>query len=381
IEVDDQGKPLPQEQSLNRKLFVGGEIELEEGETKLLKPLKIINYPKLMKRQGKSPVISIGFKDVKGSSYQDIETKVKRQVRNLYRNHRYLKKYIQAEETLLDDVQKQQLNRYFTYDLSKDDLENSLLFLSELLYAHFGKPVYILIDEYDTPINNAFLKCANTPDQFGKVLELFGGLLGAALKSNTNLKKGLITGIFRLAKANILSGLNNLGEYTLLDRRFASSYGFTQQEVDELLGKFPTSPPRSEIQRWYNGYKFGGQVFYNPWSIMRCLELGGILDHYWIDSGGTKLIDSVLLSDEVQHKLQALISGQSITSTIEKHISFDALKEPDTEPLYSLLLFGGYLNPDIALPGLDSDTYQLSIPNHEVRYIHKRRLLEWVRKK
>ncbi|MEN0016323.1 MAG: PD-(D/E)XK nuclease domain-containing protein, partial [Bacteroidota bacterium] len=136
-----------------------------------------------------------------------------------------------------------------------------------------------------------------------------------------------------------------------------------------------------EIRNWYNGYTFGDQVVYNPWSVMCCLETGGVLDCYWIDSGGTKLIDSVLLSDEIQHKLQALISGQSITSTIEKHISFDALAEPDTEPLYSLLLFGGYLNPGAALPGLDSNTYQLSIPNHEVRYIYKRRLLEWVRKK
>ncbi|MEO1219709.1 MAG: AAA family ATPase, partial [Bacteroidota bacterium] len=179
----------------------------------------------------------------------------------------------------------------------------------------------------------------------------------------------------------MFSDLNNMREYTLLDKGFTTSYGFMQQEVDELINKVPMTIPPDEIRNWYNGYTFGDQVVYNPWSIMCCLETGGVLGCYWIDSGGTKLIDSVLLSDEIQHKLQALISGQSITSTIEKHISFDALKEPDTEPLYSLLLFGGYLNPDVALPGLDSDTYELSIPNHEVRYIYKRRLLEWVRKK
>ncbi|MEO1301455.1 MAG: AAA family ATPase, partial [Bacteroidota bacterium] len=254
-------------------------------------------------------------------------------------------------------------------------------FLSELLYAHFGKPVYILIDEYDAPINEAYVECKDKPEEFSKVVKLFQYLLGATLKSNPHLKKGLVTGILRIAKSNLFSDLNNMREYTLLDKGFTTSYGFTQQEVDELLNKVPMTIPPDEIRNWYNGYTFGDQVVYNPWSIMCCLETGGVLGCYWIDSGGTKLIDSVLLSDEVQNKLQALISGQSITSTIEKHISFDALAEPDTEPLYSLLLFGGYLNPDVALPGLDSDTYQLSIPNHEVRYIYKRRLLEWVRKK
>ncbi|MEO1219693.1 MAG: AAA family ATPase, partial [Bacteroidota bacterium] len=238
IEVDDQGNPLPREQCLNPKLFAGGEVDLGFEETKLLKPLRINDYPSLMKRQGQFPVISIGFKDVDGKSYQKIEEAIQTQIVDLYKNHGYLQQYVQDDKTgWLFDSDREKLQRYFAGKLSETDIKNSLKFLSELLYKHFGKPVYILIDEYDMPINRAYLKC--TSEELKNVLELFRGILGAALKGNPYLKKGLVTGILRLAKADLFSGLNNIRAYILLDRRFATSYGFTEQEVDELLSKVP----------------------------------------------------------------------------------------------------------------------------------------------
>ena len=376
IEVDEQGAPLPQEESLNRKLFVGGEVELDSGDTKLLEPLKISSDPASMKYQGKFPVISLGLKDVKGSSYQEIEEDVKDQIIELYTEYGYLKQHIQAEASLLEDSQKEKLQRYFKGRINKKDLKDSLHFLSKLLYKHFGKPVYVLIDEYDAPINNAYLALRGRPKEFAEVLQLFRGLFGAALKSNPYLARGLITGILRIAKANILSDLNNLREYTLFDKRFASSYGFSEQEVDQLLDQVPIVTDREAIQHWYNGYNFGDKLVYNPWSIMCCLSNEGALDYYWLDSGGTHLVDLALLSDEIQEDLQTLVVGGSITSHIMKHISFEVIQNP--VGLYSLLLFSGYLNP-ASIPGA-KDSYRLSIPNYEVAYIYEQRLLEWVSK-
>ncbi|HJD56513.1 MAG TPA: AAA family ATPase, partial [Rickettsia endosymbiont of Sericostoma sp. HW-2014] len=321
IEVDEYGIQLPQEQRVNYKLFSGGEVDLGFDETKELKPLKIANVANSMKRQGQFPVIIISFKGIRGSSYQEIEVGIKSQIINLFAKHRYLERYIKQDEKLLIDAQKEILQRYFTGKLIEDDIKNSLKFLSDLLYKHFNQKVYILIDEYDTPINSSYMEFGHT-EEFNQVLKLFRAIFGNSLKTNDSLQKGVITGILRVAKANLFSDLNNLTECSLLDERFSNSYGFTQAEVDELLTKVPTTTKPEEIKNWYNGYNFGGEVIYNPWSIMQCLASKGKLDHYWIDSGGTDWIDHVLLSDEMQQNIQALVAGKTITSSITKHINF-----------------------------------------------------------
>ncbi len=163
IEVDDQGRPLPLDKRVNHKLFVGGEMDLGFDETKVLKPLKIASITNIIKRQGQSPVIYINFKDVKGSSYEEIEEGIKDQIIILFANHRYLK-YNITHDT--EYAQKEKLNRYFSGKLNQNDIKDSLRFLSKLLFRHFSQKVYILIDEYDTPINNSYLK-------FGKKSEAF----------------------------------------------------------------------------------------------------------------------------------------------------------------------------------------------------------------
>ncbi|WP_375334100.1 AAA family ATPase [Candidatus Tisiphia endosymbiont of Xenochironomus xenolabis] len=375
IEVGEYGNPLPQEQRVNHKLFSGGEVDLGFDETKILKPLKIANVANSMKRQGQFPVIIISFKGVRGSSYQEIEVGIKSQIINLFAKHRYLERYIKQDEKLLIDAQKEILQRYFTGKLIEDDIKNSLKFLSDLLYKHFNQKVYILIDEYDTPINSSYMEFGHK-EEFNQVLKLFRAIFGNSLKTNDSLQKGVITGILRVAKANLFSDLNNLTECSLLDERFSSSYGFTQAEVDELLTKVPTTTKPEEIKNWYNGYNFGGEVIYNPWSIMQCLASKGKLDHYWIDSGGTDWIDHVLLSDEMQQNIQALVAGKTITSSITKHINFADINKP--EGLFSLLLFSGYLNPAAKMS--EQDIYELSIPNYEVKYIYQKRMVQWVSK-
>ncbi|HJD59506.1 MAG TPA: ATP-binding protein [Rickettsia endosymbiont of Omalisus fontisbellaquei] len=373
IEVDEKGIALSEENTVNHKLFIGGEIDLSFGESKKLKSLKIANIANAMKRQGQFPVILLNLKDVKGSSYQEIENGVVYQITTLFGNHRYIKNIL----NLLDEGQKRQLEKYFSGKLDKDDLKISLRFLSELLFKQFNQKVYILIDEYDTPINSAYIKFGGGSKEFEQVLELFRGMLGSSLKSNPYLEKGVITGILRIAKANLFSDLNNITEYTLLDEEFSKFYGFTQEEVDELLTKVPTNTAPSQIKDWYNGYNFGGEIIYNPWSIMQCLAHKGTLDYYWLDSGGTSLIDKALLSDEIQKDLQQLAAGKSIISPITKQISFADIDKPIG--LFSLLLFSGYLNP--TTKESEENIYELSVPNKEVRHIYKTRMLQWVTNK
>ena len=378
IEVDAQGVPLPVELCVHRKLFCGGEVDLgfNTGETKQLKPLKISAHKEIVKRyQGQFPVISLGLKEVRGASYEEIALGIKKEIEQLFDRYLYLE-----GQPWLTQRQERQLADYLSGEISTLALKDSLRFLAELLYQHFGKPVYLFIDEYDTPIHSIYLRVAKQhPEQLESVLELFRGLFGAALKSSDYLEKGLVTGILRIAKAGLFSGLNNLSECTLLDKHYCSSYGFTEEELTALVQQIPIQTTLEEIRHWYNGYTFGRQRtrLYNPWSIMSCLRSEGALDHYWIDAGSTELIDKALLSDGVQENLQALVAGKSIELAIVKKISFMDIQKP--KGLFSLLLFSGYLNPEEG--DAARGRYKLAIPNFEVQYIYEERVLEWVLRK
>ena len=383
IEVDEQGVPLPEEGCFNRKLFAGGEVDLGlgTGEKKQLKPLKIAQHKEIMAGyQGQFPVISIGLKEVHRGSYEKLEKAMKTQVLKLYAKHRYVKKYALMEEGPLEDVEKEKLQRYFKGNIGTEDICDSICFLSQLLYIHFGKSVYVLVDEYDTPIHQIYLRVAKEhPEQLEETLDLFRGFFGAALKSNEHLEKGLITGILRIAKAGLFSGMNNLSECTLLDKHYCSSYGFTQEDVEALIAQIPIQTTLDDIRYWYNGYTFGKQStsMYNPWSIMSCLRNEGVLDHYWMDSGGTALVDQALLADGVQEDLQTLATGGAIEMPIMKKISFDDITS--SIGLFSLLLFSGYLNPEEG--DAISRHYKLAVPNFEVQTIYEERLLKWLAQK
>ncbi|WP_375319043.1 AAA family ATPase [Candidatus Tisiphia endosymbiont of Oplodontha viridula] len=377
IELDNEGNPLPHDKQVNYKLFVGGKVDLglASGKKKLLKPLKISEYQDLiLDYQNQFPVIFITFKSVEGSSYHDIEQGVKSQLRKLFQAHSYL-----SDSNKLKTSEIADFNQYLFGEVTLDNIKNSLAILSHLLYKHYNKKPWVLIDEYDTPINSAYRWFGTNEVEFQKVLEIFRGIMKSTFKRETGdqelpVERGVITGILRIAKAELFSGLNNVSEYSLLDDEFSKFYGFTQIEIDELLTIIPTTTNHEEIKNWYNGYTFGREVIYNPWSIMQCLARKGKLDHYWLDSGGTALIDKVLLSDEMQEDLQNLAAGKIIISPITKQISFADINKPIG--LFSLLLFSGYLNPTVQ--NSEENIYELSAPNREVRYIYKVRMLQWV---
>lgn len=194
---------------------------------KELKPLKIASHQNAIKRLGQFPVISISFKEVKGGSYEEIAEGVKAQIINLFVQHRHLKQYTEDGSDALEESQKEKFSRYFKGNISKEDLNNSLKDLSELLFKHFRQKVYILIDEYDTPINSAYLEFGYNINEFNKVLKIFRSIFGSSLKSNDYLERSLIAGILWIAKANLFSDLNNPTENTLGDEGFSKFYGLT----------------------------------------------------------------------------------------------------------------------------------------------------------
>jgi len=378
IEVDEHGNRLESKNCINSKFFCGGELDLglKSGAKKVLPPLKISKYEDIIENyQGEYPVINISFKEVKGESYDEIMNGVKEQITKLFLNSSFLKKYLEPNNNTLATVEKNRLSRYYDGTPNLEDIKVSLQFLSGLFSKHFHRNSYILIDEYDTPINTAYINFGDKPE-FKSVTNLFSGIFSSALKGNEFLEKGVITGILRIAKANIFSGINNISECCLLDKKFSKSYGFTQEEVDELISHLPYPNLSEDIKKWYNGYTYGGEVVYNPWSVMQCLANEGTIDAYWIDSGNTGLIDKTLLSDDMQPALQKLVSGEDIILPITKHIDFNEIDEPDS--LYSLLLFSGYLNAHVV--DFASKVYALSIPNEEVKYIYEKRILKWLTK-
>ncbi|CAG8721035.1 6628_t:CDS:10 [Gigaspora margarita] len=364
LEINEKGEPLSLAERSNDKLFADLEISKDQ---------------KSMEEQGKYPVILFNLKNTKGDSYQEIENEIKDRVIKLFADHLYLEDCLKPDYKLLSSAQKDKLSRYFSGNINKTDLHTSLVFLSELLYKRFNQKVILLIDEYDETLNDAYVNFfTHKPKEFERILHLIAKILGNALKSNNiYLKKAVLVGILKIAKANIFSGLNNVAEYGLLNKRFTEYYGFTQNEVDNLLTKVPLVIDKNKVKEWYNGYNFGGQSVYNPLSIMRCLLEEGTLDSYWMNSGSTALIDQTLLSDDIQEDLQTLLNGKSITKELYGEIAFEQIKD-SRNIFYSLLVFAGYLNPK---PTDQLDFYELSIPNREVRKIYKERMIQWVARK
>ncbi|HJD67338.1 MAG TPA: ATP-binding protein [Rickettsia endosymbiont of Bembidion lapponicum] len=373
IEVDVNGNVLADEEKINKKLFSGGKINVRYNEPKKLCPLKIASVSYVMKRQGEFPVIFLSLKDIKGNNYQIMESKVREKIIKVFEDYEYL-----LNSTYISSLDKKKFEDYLSNNITIDRIHSSLLFLSKLLFKHFKQKVYILIDEYDTPINEAYCKFGDKTE-FENVLELFRGIFGSCLKGNEYLEKGFITGILRIAKANLFSDLNNVTEYTILDNNFSQFYGFTESEVSKLLNHAFVEIEQTQIRDWYNGYKIGEKLLYNPWSIMQCIS-SKKLGHYWVDSGGTALIDTVLKSDDIQQDLQRLLENKKLTKYLHKQISLMDIND-NKDVFFSLLVFAGYLNAELDNRDDEYPLYSLSIPNKEIRSVYVNHVKDWISNK
>ncbi len=335
----------------------------------LYKKLKIWQTGEdIMKHCGKYPVIILSFKDAKADNWDKTLYHIKQEIIKIYEKHYYL-----LEADILRDYEKVKFNKILTETASEGAYEISLKQLSEYLYRYHKQQVVILVDEYDTPIQSGYQK------YYDEVVSFMRNLLSGAFKDNAYLYKGVITGILRVSRESIFSGLNNLSIYSILDEEFADKFGFTEQEVMQIIKDFKVKIDYSQIKKWYNGYKFGEVTnIYNPWSILNfVVSKGQRFKPYWTNTSGNELIKSEIKqknADNIREELLKLINGEVIVKDIEENFVFPDLDNRKSL-LWTLFTFSGYLTSRNQVARKE---YELSIPNYEIKTIFQDTILEWL---
>jgi hypothetical protein len=343
------------------------------------------NGKSCMDFRGKYPVIMLNFKSLGQNNFNEFYGMFKNMVTNLYLEHDYLlksDKLKESEKTLIEKI----IN-----DIAHDrHYKEALKRLINYLHRYWGERVIVLIDEYDTPFQKAIhsqMHLNDNGEYFENLRTLMGTFLGDGLKDNEDLQSGVMTGIVRIAGAGIFSQLNNLDVWTVLDEHFSEYFGFTQEELTQLLAHTRKSSEFQSFSDWYNGYEFGGRIIYNPLSVMKALHRNDF-DSYWLDSSNNQLIHDSLLSPhddayrfEINEALAAWIRGKGIKKVISKGLIFDNHLN-SLEHLWILLITAGYLKVQspAPLPGTNKIEYVLQIPNQEVRNIYTDILIEWIKK-
>ena len=336
-----------------------------------------------MNKLGKYPVILMSFKDLGGNSYEKILENLKIKLSANFSQHRYL-----LTSPQLDDIDKQKLTRYLSTEITEAETQDAISFLMRCLYNHFGKNIWVLIDEYDNAIHRAYTKFGKDKthpsqfsDEFDKLLDLFRDFMSAAFKDNAYLERGVITGILRIAQANLFSALNNVKEYGVLDERFASYYGFEQHEVDTLCKQHQIpAHKQKQLAAWYNGYNYGGLKLYNPWSIMNYIaDKGKYLKNYW-EATSYGALQNLTINEDLQQELQDLLSKKinSIQVYLRSGLHLKVLSDGETNGMKVLLLLAGYLNPVYQDSEEYKRSYAVTIPNQEVRIALGDLIQKWI---
>ena len=330
------------------------DIKNKEENKKLFENLKISNS-EYMSEQGKYPVIFISLKDLKGNSWEENFILIKKYIKNIYMEFYNL---------------KDKLNPIFKNDFEKIVMEKedadwlyALKNLSNYLYEYYGEKAIILIDEYDAPIINAFDK-----GYYNEAVNFFQTFYSSALKTNNSLKYGILTGITRIIKEGIFSGLNNLKVDTILNKKYSEYFGLLESEVVEMLDYFGMKYKIEEVKEWYNGYIFGESEVYNPWSIVNYIDNREI-KAYWANISGNTLLEDMLnhVGESVYEDLKRFTDGESIEKYISDGTTIKSLLSNDNE-IWQLLLYSGYLTKDEKQEKeSDSNVYNLKIPNKEIR--------------
>ena len=334
------------------------DVRNAEENRKLFKDL-YIEKSEYFKEQGQYPTIFITLKDTKKNNWEECFSKIKIILRDLYGEHNYIKDKLSINE-------KEEYDKIL---FKKDDAEydNALLNLTKYLYNYYQKKVVLLIDEYDSPLITA--------NQFGyykEAINFFRDFLSSALKTNSNLKMGVLTGIVQVAKEGIFSGLNNVKTYNILGDKFETFFGLSEEEVEKALKYFEMTYEIKEVKRWYDGYKFGNAEVYNPWSIINYLSDRG-LQAYWVNTSDNALIYDNLKNSTVDvfKDLEALFEGKAIKKEISPFFTFEELSKFDG--IWQLMVYNGYLKIN---EKLSNDEYMIKIPNYEIQTFFKKGFID-----
>ena len=334
------------------------DVRNKDENRKLFEGLKIFGS-EYMREQGKYPVIFVSLKDLRADTWEDTFENLKSFISDLYAEFEDMREIMNKRDKIKFDK--------IFYEEEKGDYETSLKLLSNYIYKYYGKKVIILIDEYDAPIINAFDK-----GYYNEAINFFQVFYSSALKTNDSLKYGILTGITRIIKEGIFSGLNNLKVDTILNKKYSEYFGLLESEVIKMIDYFEMKYKIEEVKEWYNGYIFGDKRVYNPWSIINYVDNGEI-KAYWANVSGNTLLENMLdqAGEDVYTDLKRFTDGESIEKYISDGTTIKSLLSNDDE-IWQLFLYSGYLTKakeQIEIDGTSEYTniYNLKIPNKEIR--------------
>ena len=328
------------------------DVKNKEENKKLFEGLNI-SKSEYFEKQGEFPVISISFKNYNKNDWESGFKSIKSTISDIYAKFEYL----------MEHLNKRDLKKFEDIWLEKDegDWERSLLNLTKYVYEYYEKKVIVLIDEYDQPIINSYIK-----GYYSETIDFFKSFYGSVLKDNEYLEMSVITGILRVAKENIFSGLNNLEVHTILDSEFTEYFGIMEDEVEDALKDFNLEYELEDVQKWYNGYLFGDTKVYNPWSIINFLKKGR-LRPYWVNTSGNGLIQLYLekLKNEIFDEFSKLLNKESVLKRINDNMTFGNLEANFEKNIWNLFFHSGYLTL-VEEYDEDEEGIYLKIPNEEI---------------
>ena len=328
------------------------DIENKDGNKKLFENLKI-SENEYFEKQGTAPVISISFRNYDESSWGNGFEIIKNTISDLYDEFEFVKENLSARK-------KEKYDSILFNRATEATWKLSLLDLTKYLYEYYGQKVVVLIDEYDQPIIDSYVKV-----YYQEAISFFKTFYGVVLKDNNYLEMGIMTGILRVAKENIFSGLNNLRVHTILDNRFTEYFGITESEVEKALKDFNLEFELQDVQKWYNGYLFGDIKVYNPWSIINFLN-DEKLKPYWVNTSGNELIKLYLkkLKNEIFDDFSKLLNREEIYKRINENMTFSNLESNYSKNIWNLFFHSGYLTLGKKIE--DDGMCYLKIPNEEI---------------
>ena len=319
------------------------------------------------KHQGQYPVIFLTFKDVKFDSWEATIDKIKGLLQAEFGRHLELK-----NSDKLAEYERKYFSKILEGKANEVDLTSSLENLSKMLCKYYGKAPIIIIDEYDTPIQEGYAK-----DFYDEIIGFMRNFFSGAFKDNKNITYGFLTGILRIAQESIFSGLNNLTVNSIMDKDYDRFFGFTYSEVHQMMEYYDVSGKYTELRDWYDGYLFGNTEIYNPWSVINYISKGCIPQAYWVNTGKNEVLEDVLrvATEDITERLYSLLQGECVIARIDQNVVYRSLSE-DPANIYSLLLVAGYLKVSKKeLQGDGAYLCEVSIPNREIAAVYKSEVL------
>lgn len=348
------------------------------GRGDLFEGLSIWNDEKYRQLQGTYPVIFISFAEIKANNFKDTKNDMVSVINDVYKQHSYL-----LEDDMLTDAERnlfRQLDDYSNNTNVNKDISNETIYravknLAAILYRKFEKKVIILLDEYDTPMQEAYVN-----GYWNELVDFIRSLFNSTFKTNPYLERAVMTGITRISKESIFSDLNNLNVITTTNDEYNTSFGFTENEVFAALDEAGLSEKKDDVKLWYDGFTFGKHKdIYNPWSITNYLDKKEFKT-YWADTSSNSLVGKLIQrgSPKIKKAMEKLLNGEYITVGIDEQIVFDQL-DNDEDAIWSLLLASGYLKVDSMdiCVSTGEQKYELSLTNLEVRVMFQKLIKGW----